>query len=235
MSSAASGNYIIVATKTEKLKQIGQLRMTLEEEGADVTSFILATQESSMHEIDSVLTRLRLKIEQNHRDGRPTEPVVSTPTFAEQCWVDIEKVQADDDRISKILASREETVAYLAQALWDKYVTRRLKTFIVDRARPIIEGELYTMMQSALRGDRVYIRSGRMRSFPEKEIAEKLVAKAISEGLVAETYTRMRYPEGDASPDSRRFVDIRLPARPTIMSNPPSAASPAPSAAAPYS
>jgi hypothetical protein len=51
--------------KASKLEQIGQLRMTLEEEGIDCASVTNPSMESPMEEIDSVLNILRLKNDRN--------------------------------------------------------------------------------------------------------------------------------------------------------------------------
>lgn len=62
--------------KAGKLEQIGQLRMTLEEEGIDTKSVTNPTQDSQMEEIDSVLNILRLKNDRNRYSSLAEEVVL---------------------------------------------------------------------------------------------------------------------------------------------------------------
>ena len=62
--------------KAGKLEQIGQLRMTLEEEGIDTKSVTNPTQDSPMEEIDSVLNILRLKNDRNRYSSLAEEVVL---------------------------------------------------------------------------------------------------------------------------------------------------------------
>ena len=66
--------------KASKLEQIGQLRMTLEEEGIDCGSVSNPTPESPMEEIDSVLNILRLKNDRNRYSSLAEEVILG---FAE--------------------------------------------------------------------------------------------------------------------------------------------------------
>jgi hypothetical protein len=66
--------------KASKLEQIGQLRMTLEEEGIDCSSVSNPTPESPMEEIDSVLNILRLKNDRNRYSSLAEEVILG---FAE--------------------------------------------------------------------------------------------------------------------------------------------------------
>ena len=62
--------------KASKLEQIGQLRMTLEEEGVDCSSVSSPSSESPMAEIDSVLNILRLKNDRNRYSSLAEEVVL---------------------------------------------------------------------------------------------------------------------------------------------------------------
>jgi hypothetical protein len=66
--------------KVSKLEQIGQLRMTLEEEGIDCSSVSNPTPDSPMEEIDSVLNILRLKNDRNRYSSLAEEVILG---FAE--------------------------------------------------------------------------------------------------------------------------------------------------------
>jgi hypothetical protein len=66
--------------KASKLEQIGQLRMTLEEEGIDCNGVSNPTSESPMEEIDSVLNILRLKNDRNRYSSLAEEVILG---FAE--------------------------------------------------------------------------------------------------------------------------------------------------------
>jgi len=62
--------------KASKLEQIGQLRMTLEEEGIDCESVSNPTSASPMAEIDSVLNILRLKNDRNRYSSLAEEVIL---------------------------------------------------------------------------------------------------------------------------------------------------------------
>ena len=62
--------------KASKLEQIGQLRMTLEEEGIDCGSVGNPTSASQMAEIDSVLNILRLKNDRNRYSSLAEEVIL---------------------------------------------------------------------------------------------------------------------------------------------------------------
>jgi hypothetical protein len=62
--------------KASKLEQIGQLNMTLEEEGIDCSAINKPTSESSMEEIDSVLNILRLKNDRNRYSSIAEEVIL---------------------------------------------------------------------------------------------------------------------------------------------------------------
>lgn len=62
--------------KTNKLEQIGQLRLTLEEEGIDTSSVGNPTIHSEMSEIDSVLNILKLKNDRNRYSTLAEESIV---------------------------------------------------------------------------------------------------------------------------------------------------------------
>lgn len=62
--------------KANKLEQIGQLRMTLEEEGIDTKSVGNPTPDSPMDEVDSVLNILRLKNDRNRYSSLAEEVVL---------------------------------------------------------------------------------------------------------------------------------------------------------------
>jgi len=62
--------------KASKLEQIGQLRMTLEEEGIDCSSVTTPTSDSPMEEIDSVLNILRLKNDRNRYSSLAEEVIL---------------------------------------------------------------------------------------------------------------------------------------------------------------
>jgi len=66
--------------KASKLEQIGQLRMTLDEEGIDCTGVTVPTPDSPMEEIDSVLNILRLKNDRNRYSSLAEEIILG---FAE--------------------------------------------------------------------------------------------------------------------------------------------------------
>jgi len=66
--------------KASKLEQIGQLRMTLEEEGIDCSSASNPTSDSPMEEVDSVLNILRLKNDRNRYSSLAEEVILG---FAE--------------------------------------------------------------------------------------------------------------------------------------------------------
>ena len=66
--------------KASKLEQIGQLRMTLEEEGIDCGSVSNPTSGSPMEEVDSVLNILRLKNDRNRYSSLAEEVILG---FAE--------------------------------------------------------------------------------------------------------------------------------------------------------
>jgi hypothetical protein len=62
--------------KASKLEQIGQLRMTIEEEGIDCAGVSNPTSDSSMEEIDSVLNILRLKNDRNRYSSLAEEVIL---------------------------------------------------------------------------------------------------------------------------------------------------------------
>jgi hypothetical protein len=62
--------------KASKLEQIGQLSMTLEEEGIDCSSVNKPSMESSMEDIDSVLNILRLKNDRNRYSSIAEEVIL---------------------------------------------------------------------------------------------------------------------------------------------------------------
>lgn len=62
--------------KASKLEQIGQLRMTLEEEGIDCNSVSNPSSESPIEEIDSVLNILRLKNDRNRYSSLAEEVIL---------------------------------------------------------------------------------------------------------------------------------------------------------------
>ena len=62
--------------KASKLEKIGQLRMTLEEEGIDCSSVSNPTTESPVEEIDSVLNILRLKNDRNRYSSLAEEVIL---------------------------------------------------------------------------------------------------------------------------------------------------------------
>jgi len=62
--------------KASKLEQIGQLRMTLEEEGIDCDGVTTPTSESAIEEIDSVLNILRLKNDRNRYSSLAEEVIL---------------------------------------------------------------------------------------------------------------------------------------------------------------
>ena len=62
--------------KASKLEQIGQLRMTLEEEGIDCSSVTKPNIDSSMDEIDSVINILRLKNDRNRYSSIAEEVIL---------------------------------------------------------------------------------------------------------------------------------------------------------------
>ncbi|GFR88319.1 BA71V-B407L [Elysia marginata] len=66
--------------KASKLEQIGQLRMTLEEEGVDCSGVGAPTMASPVEEIDSVLTILKLKNDRNRYSSLAEEVILG---FAE--------------------------------------------------------------------------------------------------------------------------------------------------------
>jgi hypothetical protein len=66
--------------KASKLEQIGQLRMTLEEEGADCSGVGAPTMGSPIEEIDSVLAILKLKNDRNRYSSLAEEVILG---FAE--------------------------------------------------------------------------------------------------------------------------------------------------------
>jgi hypothetical protein len=66
--------------KASKLEQVGQLRMTLEEEGIDCNGVSNLTAESPMEEVDSVLNILRLKNDRNRYSSLAEEVILG---FAE--------------------------------------------------------------------------------------------------------------------------------------------------------
>lgn len=62
--------------KNNKLEQIGQLRMTLEEEGIDTSALVSPTLNSSMEDIDKVLDSLRLKNDRNRYSSLAEEVII---------------------------------------------------------------------------------------------------------------------------------------------------------------
>ena len=63
-------------SKASKIEQIGQLRMTLEEEGIDCSSVTMPTSETSLEKIDSVLNILRLKNDRNRYSSLAEEVIL---------------------------------------------------------------------------------------------------------------------------------------------------------------
>jgi hypothetical protein len=111
--------------------------------------------------------------------------------FVDECLAEIKKAQVEDERISRILGSPDETATYIAQAIWRHHVTREIIRLIRNREPATIYFQPFALMQTiAFRQNRVIAFAIQELKFPTEEVTQKLVARAIAEGLGATTYKR---------------------------------------------